>query len=69
LLESFSTWAQARYASQKLLSGLGDYPLTLQLRAVEVPAAHLLPSRTRQGINSIREELRKGKLEGAMLRS
>ncbi|HBW99740.1 MAG TPA: hypothetical protein DEF77_02230 [Gammaproteobacteria bacterium] len=42
------------------MSGLDDYQLTLQLRAVEVRAAHLLRHAPSQGINSIREELRYG---------
>ncbi len=34
--------AQARYASQKLLSRLDDYWLSLRLKEIEIPAAHLL---------------------------
>ena len=37
--------AQARYASQKLLSRLDDYWLSLRLKEIEIPAAHLLRQR------------------------
>jgi hypothetical protein len=39
---------QARYASQKLLSRLDDYWLSLRLKEIEIPAAHLLRSLPRQ---------------------
>ena len=43
---------QARYAALKLASRLDDYWLTLRLREVEIPAAHLLRSVPSQNIHS-----------------
>ena len=45
--------AQARYASQKLLSRLDDYWLSLRLKEIEIPAAHLLRHAPSQNPESV----------------
>ena len=45
--------AQARYASQKLLSRLDDYWLNLRLKEIEIPAAHLLRHAPSQNSDSV----------------
>ena len=45
--------AQARYASQKLLSRLDDYWLSLRLKEMEIPAAHLLRHAPSQNPESV----------------
>ena len=44
---------QARYASQKLLSRLDDYWLSLRLKEIEIPAAHLLRHAPSQNPESV----------------
>ena len=45
--------AQARYASQKLVSRLDDYWSTLRIKEADIPASHLLRSVPSQNIHSI----------------
>lgn len=45
--------AQARYASQKLVSRLDDYWLNLRLKEIEIPAAHLFRHAPSQNPDSV----------------